>query len=40
MNIFNLNKEELQKFLNEKLKDITPEELLKELIECGLDIEK
>ena len=40
MNIFNLNEEELQKFLDEKLKDITPEELLKELIECGLNVKK
>ena len=40
MNIFNFNEEELEKFLNEKLKNITPEELLKELIECGLQIKK
>lgn len=38
MNIFNLNEEEARKILNEKLKNITPEELLKELIECGLNI--
>ena len=38
MNIFNFNEEELRKFLNEKLKNIIPEELLKELIECGLGI--
>ena len=40
MNIFNFNEEELEKFLNEKWKNITPEELLKELIECGLQIKK
>ena len=40
MNIFNLNEKELQKFLDEKLKDITPEELLKELIDCGLNVKK
>ena len=40
MNIFNLNEEELEKFLNKQLKNITPEELLKELIECGLQIKK
>jgi len=40
MNIFDLNKKELQNFLNKEFQNITSEELLKELIECGLDMKK
>lgn len=36
MNIFELSEEEIKKALQEELDKVTPEELLEELIECGL----
>ena len=40
MNIFDLNEKEMKDFLEKKLKNVTPEELLNELIECGLELKE
>lgn len=39
MNIFKLTKEELEKYLKENIDTKKPNELLEELIECGLESE-
>lgn len=39
MNIFELSEEEIKKILQNELNKVTPEELLEELIECGLSEE-
>ena len=38
MNIFNLDDKEFDKKINEIFDNINPEELLEELVECGLKI--
>lgn len=40
MNIFDLSEKEMKEFLEKKLNDVTPEELLNELIECGLEMKE
>ena len=40
MNIFDYNEEEFNKKLEEIFKNISSEKLIKELIECGLEIEQ
>ena len=37
MNIFELSEEEIKKVFQDELNKVTPEELLEELIECGLE---
>ena len=39
MNIFKVSKEEREKTINDILDNLTPEELLRDLIEEGLEIE-
>lgn len=40
MNIFELNEKEMKEVLEKKMNSVTPEELLEELIECGLEIKQ
>ena len=40
MDIFNLTVEEIEQELDKMLSKYTPEELLNELIECGLELNK
>lgn len=40
MNIFDLSKKEFEKTLNELFKNINKQDLLKDLIECGLVIQR
>ena len=40
MNIFKVSKEEREKTINDILDNLTPEELLRDLIEEGLEIEE
>ncbi len=35
MNIFNLSVKEIEEEMNKVLKEVTPEQLLEELLECG-----
>ena len=38
MNIFKVSEEERKNIINKMLNEVTPEQLLEELIECGLEI--
>lgn len=40
MNIFKLSEEEIEKELDKIFKKTTPEKLLQELIECGLEVKE
>ncbi len=38
MNIFKLSEEERKEVISKVLNEVTPEQLLEELIECGLEL--
>ena len=40
MNIFKLSEEEIEKELDKIFKNTTPEEVLQDLIECGLKVKE
>lgn len=40
MNIFELSEKEIKKVFQDELNKVAPEELLEELVECGLEIKE